>query len=98
MRARWMWMGATVAVVAVWLGGCNTEPGLAASFDYALSARFTVPDLHPLEEQGDWDLPYWAGIVPLETKRGQPIPCERLAPGIGLLAYLDRPGAPLRIR
>ena len=56
MRARWMWKGATVAVVAVWLGGCNAEPGLAASFDYALSARFKVPDLQPPEEQGEYEV------------------------------------------
>jgi len=52
----------------------------------------------PLEEEDDWDLPYWAGVVPLETTRGAPIPCERLAAGAELPAYLDRPGAPLRIR
>ena len=52
----------------------------------------------PLEEEDDWDLPYWAGVVPLVTTRGTPVPCERLAPGIELPAYLDRTGAPPRVR
>ena len=56
MCARWMVMGAAVAVLAVSLGGCNGEPGMAASFDYALSARFKVPDLQPLEEQGEYEV------------------------------------------
>jgi len=42
----------------------------------------------PAEEQGDWDLPGWAGVVPLQTVRGEPVPCERLAPGVGLPGYL----------
>jgi hypothetical protein len=50
----------------------------------------------PAEEEGDWDLPYWAGVIPLTTTRGTPIACERLAHGIELPEYLDRPRAPAR--
>ena len=52
----------------------------------------------PLEEEDDWDLPYWAGVVPLVTTRGTPAPCERLARGVELPAYLDRTGDPPRVR
>jgi uncharacterized protein len=36
----------------------------------------------PLDEEEDYDLPAWAGVVPLSIKAGEPIPCPRLAPGI----------------
>jgi nitroimidazol reductase NimA-like FMN-containing flavoprotein (pyridoxamine 5'-phosphate oxidase superfamily) len=42
----------------------------------------------PAEEDEDWELPFWAGVIPLETVRGAPIDCERLAPGIELPKYL----------
>ncbi len=51
-----------------------------------------------MEEDEDWDLPYWAGVVPLRTTRGAPIPCERLAPGTPLPGYLDLEGEPVRVR
>ncbi len=52
----------------------------------------------PAEEDEDWELPYWAGVVPLLTIRGTPIPCERLAPGTALPKYLDLGGEPVRVR
>jgi len=42
----------------------------------------------PLEEEEDWELPHWAGVVPLRTVIGAPIPCERLAPSVPLPDYL----------
>jgi nitroimidazol reductase NimA-like FMN-containing flavoprotein (pyridoxamine 5'-phosphate oxidase superfamily) len=44
----------------------------------------------PAEEDDDWELPYWAGVIPLEMRRGTPIDCERLAPGISRPKYLSR--------
>jgi nitroimidazol reductase NimA-like FMN-containing flavoprotein (pyridoxamine 5'-phosphate oxidase superfamily) len=52
----------------------------------------------PGEEDGDWDLPFWAGVIPLRTTRGRPQPCARLAPGTPLPAYLELEGAPARVR
>ena len=52
----------------------------------------------PAEEDGDWDLDHWAGVIPLVTSRSQPQPCARLAPGTPLPAYLDLAGAPARVR
>jgi nitroimidazol reductase NimA-like FMN-containing flavoprotein (pyridoxamine 5'-phosphate oxidase superfamily) len=52
----------------------------------------------PAEEDGDWDLDHWAGVIPLVTTRARPQPCARLAPGTPLPAYLDLEGAPARVR
>ena len=52
----------------------------------------------PLEEDGDWELPYWAGVVPLATSRGEAVACERLSPGVSMPEGLDRPGEPVRLR
>jgi hypothetical protein len=36
----------------------------------------------PLDEEEDYALPAWAGVVPLSLKAGEPVPCPRLAPDI----------------
>jgi hypothetical protein len=54
MRIRLIWMAAVVGLLAV--GGCNDTPGLAASFDYVVPARFAVPELEPSEDQGDHEI------------------------------------------
>jgi uncharacterized protein len=41
----------------------------------------------PLDDEEDYALPAWAGVVPLSLKAGEPIPCPRLAPEIELPAY-----------
>lgn len=38
----------------------------------------------PLDDEEDYSLPCWAGVVPLRTVPGQPIPDPRLAPGVPL--------------
>jgi hypothetical protein len=43
------------AMLAAWFGGCGAEPGLAASFDYEMPARFAVPALRAPEEQLDYE-------------------------------------------
>jgi hypothetical protein len=50
----------------------------------------------PLDEEEDYALPAWAGVIPLRTSAGAPVPDERLAPGTALPAYAStyrRPGA-----
>jgi len=36
----------------------------------------------PIDDEEDYDLPIWAGIIPVHTTLGPPIPDPRLAPGI----------------
>jgi len=36
----------------------------------------------PLDDEEDYALPVWAGVVPVETTWGEPVPDARLAPGI----------------
>jgi uncharacterized protein len=42
----------------------------------------------PIDEDEDYELDAWAGVVPLGLQRGAAIPDERLRPGIPLPAYL----------
>jgi uncharacterized protein len=41
----------------------------------------------PLDEEEDYALPAWAGVVPLSLRAGEPVPCPRLAPGIEPPSY-----------
>src|SRR5579883_273681 len=41
----------------------------------------------PLDDEEDYALPAWAGVVPLSLKAGEPVPCPRLAPGIEIPSY-----------
>ncbi len=36
----------------------------------------------PLDEEEDYALSAWAGVIPLSIRAGEPVPCPRLAPGI----------------
>lgn len=42
----------------------------------------------PKDDEEDYDLNVWAGVVPLHTERGQPIPDSRLKSGVQLPDYL----------
>ena len=41
----------------------------------------------PLDDEEDYALPAWAGVVPLSLKAGEPVPCPRLAPGSSCRPY-----------
>ena len=41
----------------------------------------------PIDDEEDYDLPVWAGVVPLRVVAGEPIPDPRLAPGISTPEY-----------
>jgi nitroimidazol reductase NimA-like FMN-containing flavoprotein (pyridoxamine 5'-phosphate oxidase superfamily) len=43
----------------------------------------------PGDDEADYALPVWAGVLPLSTVAGTPIACPRLAPDIPPPAYLD---------
>jgi len=36
----------------------------------------------PLDDEPDYDLPYWAGVIPLRLAASDPVPDSRLGPGI----------------
>ena len=43
----------------------------------------------PLDDEEDYALPAWAGVIPLTMRAGEPQPDERLAPGIPVPAYVS---------
>jgi uncharacterized protein len=51
-----------------------------------VSAKVRTGD--PKDEEEDYDLPYWAGILPLSLEPGPPIPDSRLKPGIPVPSYV----------
>lgn len=36
----------------------------------------------PIDDEDDYAIPTWAGVIPLSIRAGEPVPCPRLAPGI----------------
>lgn len=50
----------------------------------------------PVDEEEDYELPIWAGTVPLRTVAGDPIDDDRLLPGVDRPAYVDQLVSSLR--
>jgi nitroimidazol reductase NimA-like FMN-containing flavoprotein (pyridoxamine 5'-phosphate oxidase superfamily) len=51
----------------------------------------------PVDDEEDYDLPYWAGVLPMRLDVGVPIADPRLRAGVGVPAGVSgyrRPGAP----
>ena len=44
----------------------------------------------PLDDESDYGLPVWAGVLPLEIKSRPPIPDDKLVEGITLPDYVRR--------
>jgi nitroimidazol reductase NimA-like FMN-containing flavoprotein (pyridoxamine 5'-phosphate oxidase superfamily) len=44
----------------------------------------------PIDDEDDYDLPIWAGVVPLVTAGGTPVADDRLAEGVPVPPYLER--------
>ena len=85
------------ALVEHFVPGRSTDvrPGdrreLAATAVLALpleevSAKVRTGD--PKDEEEDYDLPYWAGILPLSLQPGPPVSDSRLKPGIPVPPYV----------
>ena len=36
----------------------------------------------PIDDEEDYSIPVWAGVVPVRPQLGEPIPDERLLPGL----------------
>src|SRR5215211_5873521 len=51
-----------------------------------VSAKVRTGD--PKDEEEDYDLPYWSGILPLALEPGRPVPDPRLKPGIPVPPYV----------
>jgi nitroimidazol reductase NimA-like FMN-containing flavoprotein (pyridoxamine 5'-phosphate oxidase superfamily) len=51
-----------------------------------VSAKVRTGD--PKDDEEDYALPVWAGILPLELQPGDPVPDSRLDPGIAVPAYM----------
>ncbi|MHB8235347.1 MAG: pyridoxamine 5'-phosphate oxidase family protein [Solirubrobacteraceae bacterium] len=67
---------------------------LAMTIDEASAKVRTGP---PMDDEPDYELPVWAGVIPLVSQAGEPQPDPRLAPGTPLSASADgyaRPGSP----
>ncbi len=45
----------------------------------------------PVDDEEDYALSVWAGVLPLTTVPGTPVPCERLDPAIPIPEYLNAP-------
>jgi uncharacterized protein len=86
------------ALVEHFVPGRSTDvrPGsgreLAATAVLALpleevSAKVRTGD--PKDEEEDYDLPYWAGTLPLSLEPGPPLPDSRLKPGIPVPPYVS---------
>ncbi len=50
----------------------------------------------PIDDEEDYTLPVWAGVLPLGAAAGPPEPDPRLAPGIAPPGYLGHPSRLLR--
>jgi nitroimidazol reductase NimA-like FMN-containing flavoprotein (pyridoxamine 5'-phosphate oxidase superfamily) len=59
---------------------------LALPIDEASAKVRTGP---PLDDEEDYALPAWAGVLPLEMRAGEPRPDPRLAPGIAVPDYVS---------
>ena len=44
----------------------------------------------PLDDESDYGLPVWAGVLPLEIKSRPPIPDDKLIKGVALPDYVRR--------
>ena len=44
----------------------------------------------PLDDENDYELPVWAGVLPLEIKSRSPIPDKKLSKGVTLPDYVRR--------
>jgi hypothetical protein len=76
-----------------WLLTVSGAVGLEFSIEEASSKVRSGP---PLDDESDYGLPVWAGVLPLEIKSRPPIPDDKLVDGITLPDYVRRYDARLK--
>jgi nitroimidazol reductase NimA-like FMN-containing flavoprotein (pyridoxamine 5'-phosphate oxidase superfamily) len=72
-----------------------TKKELAATAVLALSleeASVKVRQGPPKDDEEDYDLPVWAGVLPLNVSWGEPQPDPRLAPGVTVPRHIRERG------
>jgi hypothetical protein len=52
----------------------------------AASAKISAEP--PDDEESDYDTPVWAGVVPISTVAAEPVPDDRVLPGVELSASI----------
>lgn len=52
----------------------------------------------PVDDAADYELPHWAGVIPLSVKAGEPIVDPRLAEGIGVPDHVERYLNPVHVQ
>jgi nitroimidazol reductase NimA-like FMN-containing flavoprotein (pyridoxamine 5'-phosphate oxidase superfamily) len=67
------------------LGELNATSILSMAIDEASAKVRTGP---PVDDEEDYALPVWAGVLPLTIAAGAAVPCPRLSPGIDLPSYV----------
>jgi nitroimidazol reductase NimA-like FMN-containing flavoprotein (pyridoxamine 5'-phosphate oxidase superfamily) len=72
-------------------GPSQTEVKATTVLEFSIEeASSKVRSGPPLDDESDYGLPVWAGVVPLEIKSRPPIPDEKLINGVALPDYVRR--------
>jgi uncharacterized protein len=72
-------------------GPSQTELKATTVLEFSIEeASSKVRSGPPLDDESDYGLPVWAGVVPLEIKSRPPIPDEKLINGVALPDYVRR--------
>ncbi|GAA4594369.1 pyridoxamine 5'-phosphate oxidase family protein [Planotetraspora phitsanulokensis] len=72
-----------------------TRKELAATAVLALSlkeASVKMRQGQPVDDEEDYDLPVWAGVLPLNVSWGEPLPDPRLTPGVTVPRHICERG------
>lgn len=76
--------------------GAEVRPPTAAELDATLLVSLPLEESSakvrsgpPVDDEDDYALPIWCGVVPLASRAAEPIPDERNLPGVALPAYLQ---------
>jgi len=88
MRARSISITVIAGVLVALFGGCGGEPGLAASFDYEMPARFEVPALRAPEDQSEYEV-YVDGPLQPDTWRVRLDACRSTGPPVKYIWSID---------
>ncbi len=76
--------------------GAEVRPPTAAELDATLLVSLPLAESSakvrsgpPVDDEDDYALPVWCGVVPLALRAAEPVPDERNLPGVALPAYLQ---------